>query len=175
MLSEILTPFLEFISNPYLILILLTFLPFLELRASIPYGIFATDINTFIVVLIAIISNILLSPLLYLFLDKFIHLFFFFKPFKKWYHNKLEKAQKKIKPKVDKYGIIGLSIFIGIPLPGSGVYTGALAAYIMNLGYKKFLYASIIGVLIAASAVTIISLLTLSGFDFMSNLFLKQI
>jgi uncharacterized membrane protein len=175
LLSEILTPVLEFISNPYLIIIILTFLPFLELRASIPYGIFATEINIFIVIALAVISNIILSPLLYLFLDKFIHLLFFFKPFKKWYHNKLEKAQKKIKPKVEKYGILGLSIFIGIPLPGSGVYTGALAAYIMNLGYKKFLYASIIGVLIAGFAVTIISLLALSGFDFLSNIFLKQI
>lgn len=175
MLSEIINYLIEIISNQYLIIIFLTFFPFLELRASIPYGIFATNIPAPIVIILAMISNIILAPLLYLFLDKIIHIFFFIKPFKKWYHYKLEKTQKKIKPAVDKYGILGLAIFIGIPLPGSGVYSGALAAYIMNLGYKKFLYASIIGIIIAGTAVSIITLMTQSGINVLSTIFLKQI
>ncbi|KYK26259.1 hypothetical protein AYK26_05625 [Euryarchaeota archaeon SM23-78] len=64
--------------------------------------------------------------------------------------------QKKSKKYVEKYGELGLAIFIGIPLPGSGVWSGALAANIFGLKFRKYLVASIIGVLIAGIMVTII-------------------
>jgi uncharacterized membrane protein len=175
MISEIIQPIIEFIGNPYFIILLLTFLPFLELRASIPYGIFATSISPWIVITLAIVSNIILAPIVYFFLDKIIHLFFYFKSFKKWYQDKLIRAQKKSQKLVDKYGLIGIGIFIGIPLPGSGVYTGALVSYGLNLGYKKFIVAAILGVIIAASIVSIISFGMLSGTNFFAKLFLKQI
>jgi len=170
----LLNELLGIITNPYLIIIFLTLLPFLELRASIPYGILATDISWYTVVMIAVIVNILLAPLLYLFLTKIIQLFFFIKPFEKWYHNKLEKTQKRSQHVVDKYGLLGVAIFIGIPLPGSGVYTGALISYIFNLGYKRFFYAAIIGVLIAAAAVTIITFSVDVGNSLIARLFLKM-
>lgn len=161
------------ITNPYLVIIFLTLIPFLELRASIPYGILATDLSWYTIMILAIIANILLAPVLYFFLDKIIHLFFFIKPFEKWYHNKLEKTQKRAQPIVNKYGLLGVAIFISIPLPGSGVYTGALISYIFNLGYKRFFYAAIIGVTIAAIAVTIITFTADIGGSFIARLFLK--
>lgn len=169
MLSEI----INFIGNPYVIITLLTFLPFLELRASIPYGILIAKMPWYEVFIIASIMNIILGPILYFFLDKVIHWFFFIKPFKKWYHKRLEKAQKKAEPYVKKYGLLGVSIFIGIPLPGSGVYTGALVSYIFNLGYKKFFYATVIGILIAAIAVTIITMTAGFGNNLITQFFLK--
>jgi len=154
-----------------LILIAITFLPFLELRASIPYGLLNTDLNWSIVFIVCVITNILLGPILYVFLDKFIHLFLKIKWINKIYNYYVIKTQKKIHKYVDKYGEIGVALFIGIPLPGSGTYSGALGSYILGLSYKRFFIANIIGVLIAATAVTLIVMFGNGVFD----LFIKTI
>ena len=141
-----------------LILIGLTLLPFLELRASIPYGILNTDLSWMTVFIVCVLANIILAPIVYFFLYKIVHLFFFIKPFERFYTRKVEKTQKKIHKYVEKYGEIGLAIFIAVPLPGSGVYTGAIAAYVLGMSYKDFIKAAAIGVLIAGVIVTAISL-----------------
>jgi len=146
------------VQNQILILIGLTLLPFLELRASIPYGILNTDLNWMAVFIICVITNIILAPIVYFFIDKIIHFFFFIKPFKKVYDYYIIKTQKKIHKYVEKYGEIGVALFIAVPLPGSGVYSGALAAYILGLSYRDFIKSAAIGVLIAGVIVTAISL-----------------
>lgn len=155
--------------NNILLLILITLIPALELRASIPYGILITNIHWTTVFLICVITNIILGPVVYVIIDRFIHLFLKIKTFNKYYHKHIEKAQKKIHPYVEKYGILGLAIFIGIPLPGSGSYTGALVAYILDLKLRRFIIANIIGVLIAAA---IITTLVLTGAGIF-NIFIK--
>jgi len=155
------------VQSEILILIGLTLLPFLELRASIPYGILNTDLSWMTVFLICIIANIILAPIVYFFLDKIVHLFFFIKPFERFYTRKVEKTQKKIHKYVEKYGEIGLAIFIAVPLPGSGVYTGAIAAYVLGMSYKDFIKAAAIGVLIAGVIVTAISLTGNEAFKFL--------
>jgi uncharacterized membrane protein len=157
--------------NDILMLIFLTLLPFLELRGSIPYGIFKTDLHWSVVFLICSVVNILLAPLIYAFLDKFIHLFLRIKIIDKIYQKYVEKTQKKIHKYVEKYGELGVAIFIGIPLPGSGVYSGALGSYLLGLSYKKFFIAAVIGVLIAGVIVTIVSLTGAGAF----GIFVKTI
>ena len=88
----------------------------------------------------------------------------------KVWDNYVAKTQQKIQKGVDKYGKWALAIFIGIPLPGSGVYTGALAAYLIGLRFKKFMVANVIGVIIAGIAVTVICLTGVG----VSNIFIKQ-
>jgi len=153
--------------NEILVLIGLTLLPFLELRASIPYGILNTNLNWITVFLICVIANIILAPIVYFFLDKIVHLFFFIKPFERFYKRKVEKTQKKIHKYVEKYGEIGLALFIAVPLPGSGVYTGAIAAYVLGMSYRDFIKAAAIGVLIAGVIVTTISLTGNEAFKFL--------
>lgn len=150
-----------------LILIGLTLLPFLELRASIPYGVFNTDLSLLTVFLICVITNILLAPLLYLFLDKFIHIFLKVKVIDKYYQKIVIRTQRRVHKYVEKYGILGLAIFIGIPLPGSGVYSGALGSYLLGFKFKDFFKAAIIGVLIAGTVVLLISVMGNSAFDFL--------
>lgn len=157
--------------NNILILIGLTLLPFLELRASIPYGILNTDLNWTVVFLICVVTNIILGPIIYLLLDKIVFIFTKIKIIDKLYQKYVERTQKRIHKYVDKYGLIGVSIFIGIPLPGSGVYSGALGAYLLGINFKRFLIASIIGVLIAGILVTLISLTGVEIFEF----FIKKI
>lgn len=175
MLSELLSGIISFISNPYIIIIVLTFLPFLELRASIPYGILIAKLPWWEVFILAMIVNIIIGPLAYFFLDKIIHMFFFIRRFHEWYTAKIETTQAKIKPGIDKYGIIGVAIFIGIPLPGTGVYTAAIGSYALNLGYLRFFYATVLGVLIAGIAVLAVTLTLGTGGSLLSKLFLKSL
>ncbi|MBT4540581.1 small multi-drug export protein [Candidatus Woesearchaeota archaeon] len=148
-------------------LIGITLIPGLELRASIPYGILQTELHWFTIFFICVIVNIILGVIIYFLLDKVVHLFFFWKWFHKLYHKIVERSQKKIQKYVDKYGTIGLALFIGIPLPGSGVYTGALGAYVLGFGYRRFIIASTIGVLIAGVLVTAIMLSGNGLFNFL--------
>ncbi|MHA1753089.1 MAG: COG2426 family protein [Candidatus Helarchaeota archaeon] len=137
---------------------MITFLPFLELRASIPFGIFGTDLHWGSVFIICIISNIIIGILVFIFLEWLIKLLTIIKPVETIWNKYVEKTRRKIHKGVEKYGEWAVIIFIGIPLPGSGVYSGALASFLIGLNFKKFIIADIIGVLIAGVLVTIASL-----------------
>ena len=139
-------------------LILVTFIPALELRASVPLGICIYKMNFIAVFFICVIANFLLGIAFYFLLDQFIKLLCRNKSLDNLYQKLLVRSQKKIQPFVDKYGELGVAIFIGIPLPGSGVYTGALGSYAIGLKFKKFIIADLIGVTIAAIIMTILSL-----------------
>ncbi|PIN87710.1 hypothetical protein COV12_02400 [Candidatus Woesearchaeota archaeon CG10_big_fil_rev_8_21_14_0_10_32_24] len=152
-------------------IILLTLTPALELRASIPYGVFKTELSLISIFIIAVITNIILAPIIYLFLDNFLHLFQRITLFDKYYQKVVLKTQKKIHPYIEKYGVYGLALFIAVPLPGSGVYTGALGAYLLGFRKRDFLLAASIGVVIAGIIVTLISV---SG-DTALAMFLKDV
>ena len=133
----------------YLWIALITLVPWIELRVSIPYGIIGTDLDPIIVFVTAIVVNIILFFPIYFGL-KFAH-----KYLVRWkfYERTTIRIREKGEPYIKKYGFIGLGIFIGIPLPGSGVYSGTLLAWLVGMGWKKAFAAAIIGVLIAGSIV----------------------
>jgi uncharacterized membrane protein len=153
--------------NNILELVLITLIPALELRASIPYGILKLNMGWPLVFIVCVIANIIIGPAVYFFLDNIMHLFLRIKWIKRIYDYYVKRTQKKIHESVEKYGELGLAIFIGIPLPGTGVYTGALAAYLLGMGYKKTIYATMIGVLIAAIIVTAVVLTGSGAFSFL--------
>ncbi|MBT7241198.1 MAG: small multi-drug export protein [Candidatus Diapherotrites archaeon] len=149
-------------------LILLTFVPVFELRWSIPIGLFEGEIAVplvgtlqgfalpiWIVFITCVIANIILGVLVYFFLDKIIDVFLKVNFIKKYYDKIVIRAQNRSKNLIEKYGLLGIALFVAIPLPGSGSWTGALIANLLDLGYKKFFIANLIGVLIAATIVTI--------------------
>ena len=90
-----------------LLLVAITLLPFLELRASIPYGLLSTNLSWTTVFIVCVVANAVLGPLVYLFIDKVLHLFFRIKKIEKLWHKTVEKTQKKIHKYVEKYGWIG--------------------------------------------------------------------
>lgn len=140
-----------------LYLILITLFPFFELRLSIPVGI-GIGLHWSIVFVVCVLTNAILGPIIYLFLDKFVHFFLRFSFIEKLYDRFVIRTQKKINPLVEKYGTWGVALFIAIPLPGSGSYSGALGAHLLGLGYKKFIVANALGVFIAGVLVTLISI-----------------
>lgn len=148
-----------------LLLIGLTLLPFLELRASIPFGIFKTNLTWYWVFIVCIIVNIILGPVIYLLLNKIVKIATRFKRIERMYQRYIEKTQKKIHKAVDRWGELGVALFIGVPLPGSGVYSGAIGSHIIGLSHKKFFKATVLGVLIAGGLVLAISLTGAGGWE----------
>ncbi len=157
--------------NNILLLILLTLLPFLELRYSIPAGILVgtiklpfglslvgLDMPWYVVFPVCVITNIILGIIIFFLLKTIVNYFLKFKWFNNIYMKIVARPQRRIKKYVEKYGELGVALFISVPLPGSGVYTGALGAYALGLDLKKFIIADIIGVTIAGIIVTILSL-----------------
>ncbi len=157
-------------------LVLLTFLPGLELRLSIPVGVWSRPIALpFVgtvnglglplleVLIVVIIANLVLGIFLFFALDFLVRLFTRVQFIKEIYNRLVARTQKRVEPYVEKYGTIGLALFIAIPLPGSGVWTGALAAYLLGMRFRKFLVAEIIGVLIAGAIVSAVSVGLLGG------------
>lgn len=164
-------------------LVAATFVPGLELRFSIPLGLFASSVSENLslplVVLICVLANVVVG----------VAVFELMRPVEKffrkwgWFERRvwpvLERKREKLRPSVEKYGIWGVAVFIGIPLPGTGAYTGAVGAYLLNLDRRKFWISNLAGVLMAAAAVTLICILVKEGVvaddSFIRRLFIKDV
>jgi uncharacterized membrane protein len=142
----------------WLAVVLLTLVPALELRASIPYGLLATSLPAWQVILLAILANWLVAPLVYTVLQLLLKLCLRWPWFAKRWERYSGHVLRKIHASVESWGSWGLAIFIGIPLPGTGVYTGAVGAYLLGMSMRRFLVVSLAGVLLAGAIVTIVVL-----------------
>lgn len=136
----------------YLIVFVVSMVPIVELRGAIPIA-EGLGLNIFWYYPIAIIGNMLPVPIIYLFArkvlewgkdKKIIGKFF------TWCLEKGDKGGKKLKESAGNNGIFwALLIFVGIPLPGTGAWTGTLAASFLNLDFKTSISAVTLGVLLA--------------------------
>lgn len=138
-----------------LIVFIISLMPLLELRGGL---IAAAILNVEYLKagILCIIGNIIPIPFILLFLKKVFSIMERFKPTKKvvvW----LEDKAKKNKPKIDKYGFWGLVLFVGIPLPGTGAWTGSLVASVFEMDYKKSLLAIFLGIILAFIIMSIVS------------------
>ncbi|MEG1480373.1 MAG: small multi-drug export protein [Kiritimatiellia bacterium] len=163
-----------------LILFAVTCIPALELRASIPLGIFGMteQLNLWVVVLICTIANIILGIAVYEILLPSLEIMRKWRWFEKkiWPH--VEHRREKLRPSIEKYGTLGLALFIGVPLPGTGAVSGAIGAFLLGLGRRRFYWANALGVIIASLCVTALCLLIQQGVvaddSWISHLFMKK-
>lgn len=106
-------------------------------------------------VLICVIGNIIPIPFILFFIKKVL------KWMEKHHMSKIvdwvENKARKNKPKIDKYGFWGLMLFVGIPLPGTGAWTGSLVAALFDMDLKKASVSILLGVFLAAIIMTIVS------------------
>jgi len=150
----------------YLIVFLVSMVPLIELRGAIPYGVmFGLPLwQTF---LIAIVGNMLPVPFIYLFARKVLEWGADKPVIGKFFTFCLEKGQRggeKLQAKAGRGLFLALLLFVGIPLPGTGAWTGTLAASILNMGLKKSTLACMGGVLLAGCIMGVLSLLGVSAF-----------
>ena len=146
--------------------ILLSILPIAELRGGIPYAI-ANDINPFVAYFVCVGANILAFPIVFFFLE-FLHpQFMKIELYQNLFNKFILKTRKKVESKITKYGFWGLMVFVMIPLPVTGAYTGSFAAWLFNIPKKKAFLSVLLGVIISGLIVTTIMLTGIEAFQFM--------
>lgn len=146
--------------------IFLSILPIAELRGGIPYAI-ANDLNPLLTFFICVGANILVFPIVFFFLE-FLHpLFLKIDLYKRLFDKFIIKTRFKVGNKIEKYGFWGLMIFVMIPLPVTGAYTGSFAAWLFNIPKKKAFLAVSLGVIMAGIIVTTIVLTGIEAFQFL--------
>ena len=146
--------------------IFLSILPIAELRGGIPYAI-ANDLNPLLTFFICVGANILVFPIVFFFLE-FLHpLFLKIDLYKRLFDKFIIKTREKVGYKIEKYGFWGLMIFVMIPLPVTGAYSGSFAAWLFNIPKKKAFLAVSLGVIMAGIIVTTIVLTGIEAFQFL--------
>lgn len=158
---------LEFLASvkEYVVTLVISVIPVLELRASIIYG-WTQGLPWYSVYLISVIGNMLPVPFILLFIRRIIDWMKTTKRLRKvalW----LESKGEKHRDKVLRYAFFGLALFVGIPLPGTGAWTGALVAALLDMRMKKALPSIFLGVLMAG---VLIMLATYGSVSFLSFL-----
>lgn len=146
----------------YLAAFFISMVPIIELRGAIPIAV-GYGIHPVVAYLICVIGNMIPVPFIYFFARKFL-LWGSDKPvigkFFRWCVAKGEKAGQKLMAKGKKGGlVIALMLFVGTPIPGTGAWTGTLAASFLDMGIKKTTIAVSLGVIMAG----IIMALTSAG------------
>jgi uncharacterized membrane protein len=141
----------------WLYIFLVTMLPGVELRGAIPLAILNYKLPVVSSAIIIIIANILITPLVFLFWDLILLVFSKIPSLERFLKKYLFSLQKRAKPYVDKYGFWGLMIFVAIPLPGTGAYSGALAAEILGMDKLKAFISISLGVIEAGIIVTLLT------------------
>ncbi|MCR5719866.1 MAG: small multi-drug export protein [Lachnospiraceae bacterium] len=153
----------------YLIVFLVSMVPIIELRGAIPIAIMRYGLPVVPSFVVCIIGNMLPVPIIYLFARKVLEWGKDKKFIGKFFTFCLEKGKKggdKLKAKAGKGLFLALLLFVGIPLPGTGAWTGTLAASILDMEFKPTILAAMLGVLLAGVIMLTVSLM---GF----NIFIK--
>ena len=140
----------------YLSLFGMAMLPVLELRGSVPWGV-AQDLNYGLVLAVSILGNMLPVPFIILFIRR---IFEWMKKKSERLARIAEKLEARAHAKKDilvKYEMLGLFILVAIPIPGTGAWTGTLAASLLDLGPKTTAAAVSLGVIMAGIIMAVAS------------------
>lgn len=147
-----------------IICFIISLFPILELRGGLLAASPAfLDVPLKTALIYCIIGNLLPIPFVLLLIEKILVLMEKWKltrGFALWCRERADKH----KDQIVKYGFWGLVLFVGIPLPGTGAWTGSLVAALLHMPFKKSMLACVIGVLIAAVIMTILSYGVLGAF-----------
>ncbi|MBP5333144.1 MAG: small multi-drug export protein [Bacteroidales bacterium] len=144
----------------YLIVFLISMVPLIEIRGAIPYAV-GFELPLVPSIIVAVLGNMLPVPFIFLFArrvlewgkdKKYIGRFF------TWCLEKGHKGGEKLQAKAGKGLYIALLLFVGIPLPGTGAWTGTLAASLLDMDFKKSVVYIMAGVLLAGAIMLAASL-----------------
>ena len=149
----------------YLIVFFISMVPLVELRGAMPFSqtpLFGPALPVIPAFIVSILGNMIPVPIIYLFARKVLE-WGADKPvigkFFTFCLEKGEKGGKKLQAKAGKGLFIALTLFVGIPLPGTGAWTGTLAARILDMDFKSTVAASMLGVLLAGVIMMTVSFL----------------
>ena len=137
----------------YLLIFFISMVPLIELRGAIPTAV-TMDLDYLTSMVVCCVGNMLPVPIIYLFARQVLH-WGADKPYiGRFFRFCLDKGQRggeKLRAKAGRGGLfVALLLFVGIPLPGTGAWTGTLAASFLNMGIKSTVAAVTLGVVLAA-------------------------
>lgn len=144
-----------------IIVFIISMCPILELRGGL-IAASLLNMDPIISYIICIIGNMLPVPFILWFMAKILEYMRsskYFKGIATW----LDKKAEKNKHQIEKYGYMGLVLFVGIPLPGTGAWTGCLVASVLEMDRKKSFISVLLGVFIASVIMMLISFGVLSN------------
>jgi uncharacterized membrane protein len=131
--------------------------PIGEIRAAIPLGLGVYKLNLYSVFIIAVIGNLIAAVIILYILEplsKF--LMRKFKPANRFFTWLFNRTRRKYSKKFEKYSGFALAVFVGIPLPMTGAWTGALIAFVFGISPKKAILDILMGIIMAGIIVTVI-------------------
>ena len=159
-MKDLLLQYINIIDSEYIQLFIISMAPITELRFSIPYGILIKNLNIYNVVFVSVLGNIIIGILIIYIIAPTMEAVRKINYFDKIINFIFKRTLNKSKV-IERIKFWGLVIFIGIPFPLTGVWTGSLASYLLRIPKKISITAIILGVLISSSIVTFISVLSI--------------
>ena len=143
----------------YLLVFFISMVPIVELRGAIPIGL-GLGLPALPTYFLCVLGNMLPVPFIYLFARKFL-IWGYHKPLIgpicRFCINKGEKGGRALEAKAGKGMTVALLLFVGIPLPGTGAWTGALIAAVLNMRLKRAVPVIFLGVVIAGCIITLLT------------------
>jgi len=158
-----------------LVTAVLSFMPISELRGAIPFAIW-NKIPWYVAFLFSTTFNALIAPFCWLFLATVHKLLYGTQPengirwYKKFFDNFVERTRRKLSGNMEKWGWLGIALFVAIPLPITGAWTGTLGAWVLGVSKRRTVAAVTLGVIIAGIIVTTVVMLGIEAL----HLFIKK-
>lgn len=153
---EILHWLSDTLSGEFCFTVLVSMIPVIELRGGIPFGV-GVGLPVWLAYLAAIIGNMLPVPFIVVYIRRIFQWMRRHLPRLNHLVTRLEQKAHLKGRMVTKYKYLGLAIFVAIPLPGTGAWTGALAAAFLDMPLRKALPSIFAGVLVAGVAISILT------------------
>ncbi len=142
--------------------------PVFELRGAVPLGIFVFKLNPVLVYIAAVFGNFLIVPVLLIFLKNFSEfLMNRFYTINRFLNYIFSKTREHHKHKFEKWEHLALFVLVSLPLPFTGAWTGAIAAFLFGVPFKRALWLIFAGILVSGLIVTILSVLAGNSLDFL--------
>lgn len=136
--------------------------PFGEAKVGIPYGMYQ-GVNEYLVFVVCFGANVLVFPMMMFFLE------YINRHLVKWRFYKRsavfvgQRAKKGSGKKIQRFGFLGIVLFVMIPLPGTGVYAGSIAAYLFKMKKREAFAANTIGIFFSSVIIWVATLLSMEG------------
>ena len=150
--------------------LILSLLPIAELRGGIPFALLS-GYSVWLSYIGCVVANFLVGPLVFVFLNTAHKIFYGIPLYRKLFDWFERRVRRKTAHLIEKYGFWGVAIFVAIPLPVTGAYTGSFAAWLFKLDFKRSMLAVMVGVIISGIIVTTVMTM---GIEWLMPLFTKS-
>lgn len=136
--------------------------PFGEAKVGIPYGL-ANGLDRYVVFISCFFANLLVFPMMMFFLQRVNKHLVRWRFYKKSAIYVAKRAKKGSGKNIQKFGFLGLVLFVMLPVPGTGVYAGSIATYLFNIERQKAFWANAIGIFFSSLIIWVVTLMSMKA------------